>query len=79
MTFARLAFTAVYLKAKHGYVAFIEELPVVNAHGNTIEEARQMLQKLAVIVFDEERRSAGEMTAGKEVVRELFSIPLASA
>ena len=32
-----------------------------------------------VIVFDEERRNAGEMTAGKEVVRESFSIPLASA
>ena len=79
MTFARLAFTAVFLKAKHGYVGFIEELPVVNSHGSTIEEARQMLQKLAAIVFDEERRSSSEMTAGKEVVRESFFIPLVSA
>ena len=79
MQIGTLAFTAVFLKAKHGYVGFIEELPNVNAHGHTIEEARSTLQKLAVLVFDEERRSAHEMTAGKEVVREAFFIPLEPA
>jgi len=74
----KLAFTAVYLKGKHGYVGFLEELPGVNSHGRTIEEARQILQKLALLVFDEERRSAREMTAGREVVRELFFIPIPS-
>ena len=74
----KLAFTAVYLKARHGYVGFIEELPGVNSHGHTIEEARQILQKLAALVFDEERRSAREMTASKEVVRESFFIPIPS-
>ena len=72
----KIAFTAVYLKANHGYVGFIEELPGVNSHGHTIEEARQILQKLAALVFDEERRSAGEMLAGKDVVRESFVIAL---
>ena len=79
MQFGTLAFTAVFLKAKHGYVGFIEELPNVNAHGHTIEEARSTLQKLAVLVFDEERRTAHEMTAGKEVVREAFFISLQPA
>ena len=79
MQFDSLAFTAVFLKAKHGYVGFIEELPNVNAHGRTIEEARSTLQQLAALVFDEERRSAHEMTAGKEVVREAFFIPLQPA
>jgi len=79
MEYARLAFTAVFLKAKHGYVGFIEELPVVNAHGKTIEEARATLHKLAAIVFDEERRSNQELTAGKELVREAFFIPLQPA
>ena len=74
----KLAFTAVYLKAKHGYIGFIEELPGVNSHGHTIEEARQILQKLAALVFDEERRSAREMTACREVVRESFFIPIPS-
>ena len=72
----KLAFTAVYLKGKHGYVGFLEELPGVNSHGRTIDEARQILQKLAVLVFDEERRSAHEMLAGKDVVRESFVIAL---
>ena len=72
----RLAFTAVYLKASHGYIGFIEELPGVNSHGRTIEEARATLQKLAAVVFDEERRGAEEMLAGKDVVRESFFVPI---
>ena len=75
----RLAFTAVYLKNSHGYIGFIEELPGVNSHGRTIDEARDTLQKLAAVVFDEERRGADEMIAGKEVVRENFVVPLPRA
>lgn len=68
----KLAFTAVYLKSNHGYVGFLEELPGVNSHGQTLEEARETLQKLTAVVFDEERREAEELIAGKEVVRETF-------
>jgi predicted RNase H-like HicB family nuclease len=75
----RLAFTAVYLKANSGYVGFIEELPGVNSHGRTIEEARETLRKLAAVVFDEERRGAEEMIAGKDVVRENFLVPIPRA
>jgi predicted RNase H-like HicB family nuclease len=74
-----VTFTAVFLKAKHGYVGFIEELPLVNSHGRTIDEARRTLQELAALVFDEERRNAHELTAGKEVVRESMVIPLQPA
>src|ERR1051325_6244731 len=72
----RLAFTAVYLKSNHGYIGFIEELPGVNSHGRTLDEARETLQKLAAVVFDEERREAEELIAGKDVVRESFFVPL---
>jgi predicted RNase H-like HicB family nuclease len=72
----RLAFTAVYLKSNHGYIGFIEELPGVNSHGRTLDEARETLQKLAAVVFDEERREAEEMIAGKDVVRENFVVPI---
>jgi len=72
----KLAFTAVYLKATHGYIGFIEELPGVNSHGRTIDEARETLQKLAAVVFDEERRGAEEMIAGKDVVRESFFVAI---
>jgi predicted RNase H-like HicB family nuclease len=40
---ARIAFTAVYLKSNHGYVGFIEELPGMNSHGRTLDEARESL------------------------------------
>ena len=72
-----MAFTAVFLKAKHGYVGFIEELPHVNSHGRTIEEARRTLQELIELVFDAARQSSRELIAGKELVREQFVIPLA--
>lgn len=70
-------FTAVYLKAKHGYVGFIEERPGVNSHGQTIEEARANLQSLATVIFDLERAQAKELLEGKDVVREGFSVPVA--
>ncbi|OFW22365.1 MAG: hypothetical protein A3H27_11565 [Acidobacteria bacterium RIFCSPLOWO2_02_FULL_59_13] len=72
----KMAFTAVYVKSDHGYVGFVEELPGVNSHGRTLNEARDTLQKLAVVIFDEERRGVQEMLAGKEVVRENFAVPL---
>jgi predicted RNase H-like HicB family nuclease len=76
MEHSRIAFTAVYLRAQHGYIGFVEELPGVNSHGRTIDEARANLQRLASIVFDEERAQAEELLTGKEVVREEFFVPL---
>src|SRR4029079_2812325 len=75
----RLAFTAVYLKSNHGYIGFIEELPGVNSHGRTLDEARETLQKLPAGVCDEERREAEELIAGKDVVRESFFVPIPRA
>jgi predicted RNase H-like HicB family nuclease len=72
-----ISFTAVFLKGEQGYVGFVEELPGVNSQGQTIEEARENLQRLAAIVFDEERAQAEELLQGKDVVREQFRIPIA--
>jgi len=76
MEHARIAFTAVYLKAPHGYFGFVEELPGINSHGRTIDEARSNLQRQAEIVFHEERAQAEELIAGKDVVREEFYLRL---
>jgi predicted RNase H-like HicB family nuclease len=65
-----IEFTAVFIKSPHGYVGFVEELPGVNSHGRTLDEAREMLGEVAVAVFDAERQRAQEMLAGKECVRE---------
>ena len=69
-----ISFTAVFLKARHGYVGFIEELPGVNSHGQTIEEARANLRNLASVIFELERAQAKELLEGKEVVREDFTV-----
>ena len=66
-----LAFTAVFLKGRHGYTGFVEELPGVNSQGQTLEEARSNLQCLAAVVFEAEPAQSAELLAGKEVVREL--------
>jgi predicted RNase H-like HicB family nuclease len=71
-----VSFTAVYLKGKHGYTGFVEELPGVNSHGQTLQEARDNLRRLAAVVFDEERARAEELIAGKDVVREQFRVAL---
>lgn len=78
MEHPRIAFTAVYLRAQHGYIGFVEELPGVNSQGRTIDEARANLQRLAEIVFDEERAHAEELIAGKEVIREQFFLSLSA-
>lgn len=69
-----MSFTAVYLKARHGYVGFVEELPGVNSQGQTLDEARANLRRLAAVVFEEERAQSAEMLAGKDVVREAFRV-----
>jgi predicted RNase H-like HicB family nuclease len=71
-----IAFTAVYLKSRHGYVGFVEELPGLNSQGQTIAETRRNLQRLAAVVFEEERAQSAELLEGKEVVREDFRLAL---
>jgi predicted RNase H-like HicB family nuclease len=70
-----LAFTAVFLELNGEYVAFIEELPAMNAHGRSIGEARKALYELAAEVFDEERRNVDETLRGKGIFRESMVIP----
>lgn len=69
-----VSFTAVYLKNRHGYTGFVEELPGVNSHGLTLDEARANLRRLAQVVFDAERAQAEELLEGKDVVREQFRL-----
>ena len=71
-----VSFTAVFLKGSHGYVGFVEELPNLNSQGQTIDEARDNLQRLAAVVFEEERVQSAELLAGKEVVREQFQVAI---
>jgi len=72
-----ISFAAVFLKGDQGYVGFVEELPAVDSHGKAIEEARENLRLLALVVFDEERAQSAELLKGKDVVREAFNVAVA--
>ena len=71
-----MAFTAVFFRNDNGYVGFVEEMPTLTSHGRTLEEARETLQRITVVVFEEERRGSAQMLEGKDVVREPFIVPL---
>ena len=71
-----IALTAVFMRGHEGYVGFIEELPNVNCHAHSLDEARSSLRSLVAVVFEEERRNSSELTAGKELVREPLTVPL---
>ena len=75
MELLEMAFTAVFIHNADGYTGFIEELPRVNSHGRTLDEAREMLRTLASQVFEEEREEIEELLSGRdEVIREAVTI-----
>jgi predicted RNase H-like HicB family nuclease len=63
------------LRRRKFILGFIEELPGVNACGRSLDETRTMLSNVAQAVFEEERRSADGLLAGKDVIRESFVLP----
>lgn len=66
--------TAVFLEVPEGYIGFVEELPGANTQGETLEETRANLQEAVELVLEANRELVGESLAGKEVIRESFSI-----
>lgn len=76
MDHAVIALTAVFLKAPHGFVGFVEELPGVNSEGRTLDEARHNLRRIAAVIFDAERTQSAELLEGKDVTRESFLVPV---
>jgi hypothetical protein len=67
------------LKSNSGYIGFIEELPGVNSHGRTIDEAaRHAAEARRGGVRRGAPRRRG-LIEGKDVVRESFFIPIPRA
>jgi len=53
MKYKNLIFTPVFVEdPKGGYSAYIEEIPGVNTHGKTIEEAEENLQDGVTMIFE---------------------------
>jgi predicted RNase H-like HicB family nuclease len=69
--------TAVFMKVKEGYVAFVEELPGANTQGDTLAEARQNLQEAVTMILEANRELAEKSLIGQDVTKEPFvlSVP----
>lgn len=66
----QLQFSAVYRKARDGYVAFVEELPGANSQGATLDEARANLREAVTLVLEANRSLVAEESRGVDVIRE---------
>jgi predicted RNase H-like HicB family nuclease len=53
-----------------GYIAFVEEPPGANAHGDILEEARSNLQEAVQLVVEANRALSKEAMRDKSVIRE---------
>jgi len=69
-----MSFTAVFQRVPEGYIGFVEELPGANTQGSTLEEARENLKEAVELVLEANRQLAEEDLAGKDVIREEFSL-----
>ena len=67
-------FTAVFRKVPEGYIAFVEELPGANTHGDTLDEARANLEEAVGLVLEANRALSREDLDGVEVIREPIKI-----
>lgn len=67
-------FTAVFERTDDWWIASVEELPGVNTQGRTLEEARENLREAMQLVLETNRELAQEASAGREVIREPFSL-----
>lgn len=62
--------TAIFQKSPYGYIGFVEELPVANAQGKTLEETRKNLIEAVQLVLDANRRLFEEELNGLEIIKE---------
>ena len=67
--------TAVFQQVPEGYIGFVQELPGANTQGATLDEARSNLAEAVELVVEANRALAEESIRGKQVIREMFSLP----
>ena len=67
----RMELTAVYMEAEEGgYVAFVKELWGANTQGDTLEEARVMLEDAVRLLIETSRDENEKFVAGHTVLHE---------
>jgi predicted RNase H-like HicB family nuclease len=63
-----MQFTAVYVEAEDGWiVGYVEEIQGAHTQGRTIEETRESLREVLVMMLDANRADARKSFAGYRV------------
>ena len=71
----KLKLTAVFEEAEEGgYITFIEELPGVNAQGETMEEAKENLIEALHLVLESHREISAAGVHSKNITRESLEL-----
>jgi len=63
-------FTAVYEKRGNWYVAYIEEIPGVNAQGRTLKEAKANLKEAFKLILEANRELSLRSIVAEEKIKE---------
>ena len=66
-------FTAVYMKRRKWYVAYVEEIPGVNTQGKTLAETKRNLKEALELVLEANRKLAHKAHS-KDAIEEPISI-----
>ncbi len=68
-------FTAVFEAAEEGgYIAFVEEIPVANTQGETLDETRENLREALTLMLKVNRETALEGVDESRIIRETLHI-----
>jgi predicted RNase H-like HicB family nuclease len=65
-----IALDARRCRVADGHVAYVEELPGANTHGDTLDEARDNLREAVELVLESNRALAREDAGSEDVIRE---------
>lgn len=66
--------TAVYIKVKEGYVAYVEEIPGVNTQGNNLKETKVNLQDALRLTVETNRELMEKEIANTHAIKEKISV-----
>jgi predicted RNase H-like HicB family nuclease len=69
----KVKLTAVFEEAEEGgFIAFIEELPGVNAQGDTLEETKANLMEALELVLETQRELSEKELGNRKLIKEVL-------
>jgi predicted RNase H-like HicB family nuclease len=67
--------SAVFMQVPEGYIGVVEEIPVTNTQGETLEQTRENLREAVDQILEANRKLAKELLIGQTVIRVPLTLP----